>query len=66
MYMRRNLKAARKAKKMTQLEVADAVHIERSYYTKIERGNRTPSLELALRIREVLGYKDDDMFLNYL
>ena len=46
--------------------MADAVHIERSYYTKIERGNRTPSLELALRIREVLGYKDDDMFLNYL
>ena len=41
MYMRRNLKAARKAKKMTQLEVADALHIERSYYTKIERESNT-------------------------
>ncbi|WWU56176.1 helix-turn-helix transcriptional regulator [Paraclostridium sordellii] len=38
--------------------------MERSYYTKIERGQRTPSLDIALKIKEILNYNDDDIFKN--
>ena len=39
--MRTNLKEVRKNKNLTQLQVANKLNIERSYYTKIERGQRT-------------------------
>lgn len=62
--MRINLKEARKSKNLTQLQVANKLNIDRSYYTKIERGQRTPSLEIALKIKEVLNYESDDIFKN--
>ncbi len=39
--MRENLKNARKAKGMTQQEVADCLGISLVYYQKIEQGSRT-------------------------
>lgn len=62
--MRTNLKEVRKNKSLTQLQVANKLNIERSYYTKIERGQRTPSLDIALKIKEILNYNDDDIFKN--
>ena len=62
--MRTNLKEVRKNKNLTQLQVAHKLNIERSYYTKIERGQRTPSLDIALKIKEILNYNDDDIFKN--
>lgn len=62
--MRTNLKEVRKNKNLTQLQVANNLNIERSYYTKIERGQRTPSLDIALKIKEILNYNDDDIFKN--
>ncbi|AUN13562.1 transcriptional regulator [[Clostridium] sordellii] len=62
--MRTNLKEVRKNKNLTQLQVANKLNIERSYYTKIERGQRTPSLDIALKIKEILNYNDDDIFKN--
>lgn len=62
--MREQLKEIRKSKNLTQLQVANKLNIERSYYTKIERGQRTPSLDVALKIKEVLNYSDDDIFKN--
>ena len=62
--MRTNLKEVRKNKNLTQLQVANKLNIERSYYTKIERGQRTPSLDIALKIKEILNYDDDDIFKN--
>ncbi|MDU2686203.1 helix-turn-helix domain-containing protein [Paeniclostridium sordellii] len=62
--MRTNLKEVRKNKNLTQLQVANKLNIERSYYTKTERGQRTPSLDIALKIKEILNYNDDDIFKN--
>lgn len=62
--MRTNLKEVRKNKNLIQLQVANKLNIERSYYTKIERGQRTPSLDIALKIKEILNYNDDDIFKN--
>lgn len=62
--MRTNLKEVRKNKNLTQLQVANKLNIERSYYTKIERGQRTPSLDITLKIKEILNYNDDDIFKN--
>ncbi|WP_338564284.1 helix-turn-helix transcriptional regulator [Paraclostridium sordellii] len=64
MKIRTNLKEVRKNKNLTQLQVANKLNIERSYYTKIERGQRTPSLDIALKIKEILNYNDDDIFKN--
>lgn len=61
--MRQKLKEIRKSKLLTQEELAKKVGIERSYYTNIERGNKNPSFLVALRIKEVLDYKDDEIFL---
>ena len=41
---------------MTQEQVAEASGIERSYYTMIERGNRRPSVAIAQKIGNVLGF----------
>ena len=62
--MRTNLKEVRKNKNLTQLQVANKLNIESSYYTIIERGQRTPSLGIALKIKEILNYNDDDIFKN--
>lgn len=39
--MRKNLKEAREAAKMTQQQVADYIGISLIYYQKIEQGSRT-------------------------
>ncbi|MGL5749301.1 MAG: helix-turn-helix transcriptional regulator [Paraclostridium sp.] len=60
--MRIHLKEIRKMQKLTQLELAKLVNIERSYYTKIERGQRNVPKDIALKLKEVLNYSDDDIF----
>lgn len=44
----------RKKLGLSQQEVADAVGIDRSYYTKIENG-LTPSVKVAKAIGKILG-----------
>ncbi|MBU9711647.1 helix-turn-helix transcriptional regulator [Bacillus tamaricis] len=46
----------RETKNLSQSQVASLVFIDRSYYTYIESGKRTPSLTIAKRISEVLGF----------
>lgn len=43
-------------KGMTQLNVATRSYIERSYYTQIEKGMRTPSISVAKNIAHVLDF----------
>lgn len=54
--MRDWLKKLRLEKKLTQQNVADRSEIERSYYTMIEKGNRTPSVQVAKTIALVIGF----------
>jgi len=61
--LRKWLKELRLAKGLTQLDVATAAKIERSYYTMIESGNRKPSVAVAKSIGKTLGF-DWTIFFN--
>lgn len=50
------LKEKRLKKDMKHEEVASAAKIERAYYTMIESGDRTPSVEVAKKIASVLEF----------
>ncbi|MDB5083469.1 MAG: transcriptional regulator [Bacilli bacterium] len=55
----RKMRAYRKLKHLTQKELADRLSISVSIIGGIERGNRTPTAELAQRIYEVIGLRID-------
>ena len=54
--MRKWLKELRTKKGLTQQNVAERSDIERSYYTMIETGNRTPSVQVAKSIASAIGF----------
>ena len=62
--MRYNLISQRKKKKMTQKNVSDLIEVSRSTYNAYELGTIDPPLEKALKIKEILKYNKDDIFLN--
>lgn len=62
--MRLKLIEVRKRRKKTQEEIAEMIGVSRSTYTGYEKGDFDPSLEKALKIKEILKYKNDDIFLN--
>ncbi|GIO84591.1 putative HTH-type transcriptional regulator YqaF [Paenibacillus faecis] len=47
----------RDIKGLTQEQVAELCDIKRPYYTMIELGKRRPSVDVAKRIAEVLGFE---------
>ena len=55
--MRTYLKELREAKAMTQLDVAEALHVAQNYYHYIEHGERQRdiSLDLLIKLSEVFG-----------
>ena len=53
------IKDARKAKKMTQEELADALHVARSSIASWEVGRRMPDLEMIMRLSQVLDVRFD-------
>lgn len=61
--MRTKLIEVRKKKKLTQEQMAQKLNISRTTYTGYENGTFSPSLEKALEIKKILGYKKDDIFL---
>ena len=62
--MREKLRQLRKDKKLTQEQLAKKIRISRTYYTNIEKGRYIPSLITANKIKNILGYKNDDIFLD--
>ena len=55
--MREWLKKKRENNGLTQEDVASKVGIQRAYYTMIENGNRNPSVDVAKKIANVIGFK---------
>lgn len=53
--MRENLKAARKAKGMTQQQVAEYLGISERYYRFIEAGERCGDFEIWDSLEDLLG-----------
>lgn len=52
---RTKLKNIRKERKLTQREVADYIGTGRNHYASIERGERKPGTDLAIRISDFFG-----------
>lgn len=50
------LKSIRIEKGLTQQDVAESGDFARTYYTMIEQGKRTPSVDMAKSIAKVLGF----------
>ncbi|MFJ9462117.1 helix-turn-helix transcriptional regulator [Viridibacillus arvi] len=48
------LRSIRNYKFLTQEDVATKANISRSYYTRIESGTQTPSIDVAKRVASVL------------
>lgn len=62
--MRKKLIEVRKRRGYTHQQMADKLNIARTTYTGYENGSFDPSLEMALLIKKILKYKNDDIFLN--
>lgn len=62
--VREKLIEVRIKKGYTQEQMANELNVARTTYTGYEKGNVSPSLEVALNIKKILKYKNDDIFLN--
>ena len=62
--MRVKLRNLRKGHNMTQECVAQKLCIHRSHYSRIENGNCGVTLDNAIKLKEILNYKEDDLFEN--
>ena len=56
------MKRLRKACGLTQEQLAYEVHVSHSLIWKIENGERKPSVKIAKRIANVLGFPWTDFF----
>lgn len=59
--MKNNLKNLRKAKKVTQKEIADFLGVSNSAYSQYETGTREPSLEILTKLADYFGVTIDDI-----
>lgn len=57
----KRVREIRKAKNLSQLELADKVGIDRSYMGFLERGERNPSLEVITKIARALNVTPDEL-----
>lgn len=60
--MKNRIAEIRKSKKMSQQQLADNIHTNRAYLSKIENGISIPSVKLGVRIAEVLGINVENIF----
>ncbi|MBA4603302.1 helix-turn-helix transcriptional regulator [Thermoactinomyces mirandus] len=61
--MKNNLREYRKARKITQEQLAQKVNVSRRTIIAIEKGNYNPSLLLALRICKELDCHVENVFM---
>lgn len=62
-FLRYWLKTIRLQKKLTHEDVAIKSDISRSFYTHVENGTKTPSVEVAKKIAKTLNF-DWTLFFN--
>ena len=58
----KNLKSLRKARKLTQEQLADLVDVDFRYISLLENAKNFPSCELIERLSNALNIKYDDLF----
>ena len=57
------LKEIRKARKLTQIELASMVGISQARYSQYERGTREPNLEMLRKLANALGVTIDELVI---
>jgi len=63
--MRENLKAARKAKKLTQQQLADKLGLSLRYYKSVESGERLGGIWMWDMLEDILGVNQRDLRENH-
>ena len=61
----RNIKKARKAKCLSQNQLAELLEISREHLAKVETAKRTVSLGLLFKICDILEKSEQDLFDFY-
>lgn len=59
-----NIKKYREENSLTREQLASELGLTGRYIAFLERGERTPSLNTAVKISEYFGVKIEDIFLN--
>lgn len=59
------IRTLRKAKKMTQQQLADATEVSRIYIQALESNRRSPSMKLLHRLSEQLGVESSDLLEEF-
>ena len=62
--MRKRLREVRKSYKMTQEALANKLNIHRTHYNRIENSYKTITIDTAIKLKQILNYKEDDLFEN--
>lgn len=60
----KRIRAFRKLKRMTQLELSERLHISIGILGAIERGTRTPDERLLQAIADTLGISKDELTMK--
>lgn len=60
----KRIKATRKKRKMTQIQLAEKAFISESYMALIELDKRNPSTDVVIRLAEVLNVSSDYLLFN--
>ena len=55
------IKTIRTDRNLSQVELAEAIHVSQSMLCQIERGTKVPTLPLSKEIAEALGCKIEDL-----
>ena len=58
----KRLRAARRAKKLTQAEVASKAGLSENHYSQIERGEKNPTTSSFRKIIKALGVTSKELF----
>lgn len=58
-----NVRAARLAREMTQLQLSEILGVSRPYVAEIEGGRHVPSLDVVERFAKALGVKGEILLL---
>lgn len=64
MFIGLNIGYYRRARNLTQIELAESLDISSNYLSQIERGCKTLSLDKLLKMAEILGVDEKD-FLDF-
>lgn len=62
--MENKIRQLRKAKDLSQKDIADRCHVTRQTINAIENNKYDPTLQLAFNIANVLNIKVDELFIN--